>query len=574
MRDLKNEMHVAFQNGDVERFNIFYKKVLAIKKPDITIKKLQLELKKIKGWLDFAAKQAQAELLKTLSTDPNLFCAYNIFKINGVEIPENRVPQACFEAATNGNYEMVISLLTQGANFDILDERGLSPLFYAARNGHIKVVQTFIKHCLRISWANIDLPADEILYLKFVMFLAKYNEGISLHFSRLLLYHLRLDDKPSPYHLEKRLFDLAVAQRHFEVLKTLDSVSLNGKLLGVFYKLSQLVQQNNQAAAFRLINMFNDICPPPPYDYIEEYNLLNQFATLRWFDSFEKLLHMGRDFNDLRNYVPHENLTLLQRAVFNNHIALVENLLRMRDMDVKLSPDNIIQSFDIAVERNNTEILALLFTHASNFLQPEDVKTLFYAAVKGGDPQTVNILLNALKSHGKSMPKYIGRAFDLALEQTHIPLMIDLLERNVRDSQIKISPKIALKLLHLIENAQPLTVEHITLLATLTEKKPDLYKFCSKKSKAALLKKFLAFQKSLENDPEHELDVEVYSIENVSFQPAAIAAEASLESADNSGSQSEKSQSPHYTTAENLAFIIESLQPNRSRFNQGYQSVV
>ncbi|KAJ7542520.1 hypothetical protein O6H91_10G109700 [Diphasiastrum complanatum] len=68
-------------------------------------------------------------------------------------------------AAANGNFEIVQYLISAGADVNISNSEGNTPLHWAALNGHVQVVQELISRGANVSALNSHerTPLDEAI---------------------------------------------------------------------------------------------------------------------------------------------------------------------------------------------------------------------------------------------------------------------------------------------------------------------------------------------------------------------------------------------------------------------------
>ena len=64
-------------------------------------------------------------------------------------------------AAEHGNYSIVARWLERGADANAVDSRGLTPLYYAAKNGHRKTAMLLVEHLRRKQDAAVDVANEE-----------------------------------------------------------------------------------------------------------------------------------------------------------------------------------------------------------------------------------------------------------------------------------------------------------------------------------------------------------------------------------------------------------------------------
>jgi len=69
---------------------------------------------------------------------------------------DKKLNEVLINAVINGNFDKVKTLLSSGANINIADNNGSTPLYIASKKGHINIVETLLS-----SGANINLADKE-----------------------------------------------------------------------------------------------------------------------------------------------------------------------------------------------------------------------------------------------------------------------------------------------------------------------------------------------------------------------------------------------------------------------------
>ena len=83
----------------------------------------------------------------------------------GMDIDDISLQEQFFQAAKNGNYEIVKSLMFEGVDVNAKDSDGWTALMYAAQQGHVEIVNLLLKKGADISLKNNDgNTADELAY--------------------------------------------------------------------------------------------------------------------------------------------------------------------------------------------------------------------------------------------------------------------------------------------------------------------------------------------------------------------------------------------------------------------------
>jgi ankyrin repeat protein len=324
-----------------------------------------------------------------------------------VTVPAINVNKQLFDAAINGNIDVVRDMLAKGADINSEDSNKDTALIFASYNGHTQIVDLLIKAGANLNLQNSYKSTALILaasygYIEIVELLIKAgadlniqnnNKNTALTLASFKGYTEIVDllikagaDINSQNNVKDTALTLAASYGYTEIVELLIKAGADLN-----------IQNNVKDTALTLASWKGhteivDLLIKAGADFIfDNYNALTFAAREGHVQIVDLLLKAGADVNAR---TPQEN-TVLTLAAWKGHTQVVDLLLKA-GADVNIQTSNKNTALMLAATYGHTQLVDLLLKAGADLnLQTIKKNTALILAAANGYTQIVDLLLKA-----------------------------------------------------------------------------------------------------------------------------------------------------------------------------------